>query len=180
MKLSPRQRRLLRRATRARDLDPSEQGGELNIVPFLDIVVNVMLFLLATTTAAIAVAQVEVELPATCATGCQRPPRSLNLSVTVAEEGVFVSGEGAHLAPGCADTTSRAVVTVPRTARGQDFAGLRDCLRAVHRRFPEEDSLILTADPLVPYEDVVQAMDAARGDAHEPWFSRVRLSAGLR
>ncbi|HBQ13990.1 MAG TPA: hypothetical protein DEF51_23630 [Myxococcales bacterium] len=179
MTLTPRQRRQIRRATRPRHLDPSEQGGELNIVPFLDIVVNVMLFLLATTTAAIAVAQVDVELPATCV-GCGGQTRSLNLSVTVGEEGVFVSGEGAHLAPGCAETTPRAVVTVPRTTEGHDFEALRACLDQVHQRFPEEDSLILTADPTVPYADVIRAMDAARGDDHTLWFPRVRLSAGVR
>lgn len=179
MELTPRQRRQIRRATRPRHLDPSEQGGELNIVPFLDIVVNVMLFLLATTTAAIAVAQVEVELPGACVS-CPGRTRSLNLSVTVADGGVIVSGEGAHLAPGCAETTSSAVITVPRTLDGQDFASLRECLRQVHRRFPEEDSLILTADPAVPYADVIRAIDAARGDDHEPWFPRVRLSAGVR
>lgn len=178
--LDPFQRRALRRATRRADADPSEQGSELNIVPLLDVVVNIMLFLLATTSATLAVTEVSAELDSTCA-HCQGPDRrGLNLSVTITENGAVVAGEGARLAPGCEETTTARGVTIPRTGAGQNFDALRDCLGRVHARFPEEDSVILSADPLVPYDAIVHAMDAARGPDGDPWFPRVRLSAGVR
>ena len=59
-RLSPSQRARVRRATHVREPDPSEQTGELNIVPLLDIVVNLMLFLLATTAAVMTLAQEDV------------------------------------------------------------------------------------------------------------------------
>jgi biopolymer transport protein TolR len=182
--LDPSQRRVLRRATRrATDPtggDPSEQGSELNIVPLLDVVVNLMLFLLATSTATLAVTQVSAELEPTC-TNCHGPDRrGLNLSVTLTESGAVVAGEGARLAPGCSETTTARGITVPTTAAGHDFDGLRDCLARVHARFPEEDSVILSADPQIPYDAIVHAMDAARGPEGDPWFPRVRLSAGVR
>ncbi|MCC6877917.1 MAG: hypothetical protein IT378_26640, partial [Sandaracinaceae bacterium] len=59
--LATRLRRELRRA-RARKDTSDTPGGELNIVPFLDVVVNLMLFLLATSSAALALAQHDSEL----------------------------------------------------------------------------------------------------------------------
>ena len=180
--LSVRQHLKIRRATRRRDEpDPSERPGELNIVPFLDVVVNLMLFLLATTAAAAAIAQTTAELPGTChGVGCERRHEALDLSVTVADGGIIVAARGGRLGPGCEGTTDEATPTVARAAGGHDFAALRACLERVSDRFPDEREVILSADPSVPYQDLVAAMDAARGDADRPLFTDVRLSAGLR
>ncbi len=42
-----------------------EEGGELNLVPYLDIVTNVIMFMLATTTFAAALGDVNVSSPTT-------------------------------------------------------------------------------------------------------------------
>jgi len=178
--LTPRQRLKVRKATRRKEPDPSEAGGELNIVPFLDVVVNLMLFLLATTAATMAVAQTTAELPATCSGRCEDHREGLDLSVTVADSGVVVAGRDGGIAPGCGGTTDGPGVTVPRTAEGHDFAALRACLERVHARFPDEREVILSADPSVSYEELIGAMDAARGSADAPLFPDVRLSAGVR
>ena len=62
-KLTARQRIYVRKRTRAPDLDPSEMAGELNIIPFLDIVVNLIMFLLITTEAVLLISQIESNLP---------------------------------------------------------------------------------------------------------------------
>ena len=62
-KLSARQRIYVRKHTRTRDLDQSETVGELNIIPFLDIVVNLIMFLLITTEAVLLISQIESDLP---------------------------------------------------------------------------------------------------------------------
>jgi biopolymer transport protein TolR len=177
--MSPRLRRALRAASRRPDLDPSEHPGELNIVPFLDVVVNLMLFLLATSAATMALAQVEVEPPASCQR-CPGVRRGLDLSVTLASSGISVAGRGGRLAPGCEELTSGPGVTIAARPEGYDFSALRACAARVHAAYPEEDSVILTADPHVPYADVIAAMDALRGSAGAELFPRVRLSAGLR
>ncbi|MCZ7685162.1 MAG: hypothetical protein M5U28_42885 [Sandaracinaceae bacterium] len=93
--MTPRQRRMVRAAKKA-EPDPSERGGELNIVPFLDIVVNLMLFLLATSAVTMAVAQIEAELPATCGgPDCPRTPPALDLSVTITGRGSWWRGSAA-------------------------------------------------------------------------------------
>jgi len=61
--LTPAQRQYIRKRTKVEDLDPSEMAGELNIIPFLDIVVNLIMFLLMTTTVVLAVVQIDTELP---------------------------------------------------------------------------------------------------------------------
>ncbi len=48
MSLTVAQRSKIRRLSQPKELAPDEEGGELNIVPFLDIVVNILIFVLAT------------------------------------------------------------------------------------------------------------------------------------
>lgn len=177
MGLSGRARRMLRAAQKQREVDPSEGGGELNIVPFLDIVVNLMLFLLATTTVTMAMAEVEVSLPGVCrGVGCPETEPGLDLTVTIVEGGFLVAGRGGRLAPGCRELTSAPGLTVA----GHDFEALHACAERVHAAYVDEDTVMITADPQIPYEDVIAAMDALRGDEAGLLFPRVMLSAGLR
>ena len=46
--LSASQRSKIRKLSAPKELAPDEEAGELNIVPFLDIVMNVLMFVLAT------------------------------------------------------------------------------------------------------------------------------------
>jgi biopolymer transport protein ExbD len=155
-RLTPRQRAYVRKRTSVPDLDPSELSEELNIVPFLDIVVNIIMFLLMTLTTIAFFSQVEAALPEYRKGGIGKraaEDEALNLNVTVTREGVVVSGSGGKLARGCATTAPGKVITVP--------AGMN------------------SADPEVPYEDLIAAMDAVRGEESE-LFPDVLLSAGIR
>jgi biopolymer transport protein TolR len=181
--LSPQQRAYIRRRTQVRDLDPSEMASELNIIPFLDIVVNLIMFLLATTEAVLAIVQIEAQLPqlssgARAANQQQEP--SLNLNVTLTDGGIIVTGSGGKLAPGCQDVSSGRVMTVPKNGNDYDWAALTDCATKIKARFSEEKEVIVGADPMIHYEYVVAAMDALRGSAQAPLFPKVLLSAGVR
>ena len=206
-KLTPRQRAYVRKRTAYHDPDPSEEMGELNIVPFLDIVVNLIIFLLATVQAVLAIAQIDAQLPQLgrrVGRGSESPTTSLNLSVTLTSDGVVVSGSGGKLAPGCTQTQSGRVITIPAvngelvwstesrlgegreqrivTAVGPTAEALTACVRQVKSepQFSEETQVILTADPEVEFRHVVGAMDALRGPASQPLFPDVMLSAGVR
>jgi biopolymer transport protein TolR len=198
MQLTPQQRLFVRKRTTVHDPDPSELSGELNIVPFLDIVVNVIMFLLATTQAVLAVAQLDAQLPSLG----RRVGRTqldsgstLNLSVNITRAGLIVFASGGKLAPGCGETQSGRVITVPATngrlvwarrAQGQrSEAGptaiaLTECVRRVKAEFHDETQVILSADPEIEFEHVVGAMDALRGPGPDPLFPDVLLSAGQR
>ena len=200
-RLTPQQRVYIRKRTAVHDPDPSEEMGELNIVPFLDIVVNIIIFLLATAEAVLAIAQIDAQLPSLG----RRVGRTqleegstLNLSVTITGAGIIVSGSGGKLAPGCTDTQSGRVLTVP--ARGGNFEWTRQsrqgervvtspgataealtaCVREVKRHFPDETQVILSADPEIEFENIVGAMDALRGPGPDELFPDVMLSAGVR
>lgn len=161
--MTPLQRAKVRRATQRRDRDPSESERELNIVPLLDIVINLMLFLLATSAATLVLAETRAELPGTCRGGsCRREP-GLDLSVTVADGAILVASRHGRLE------------AIPRGPAGYDFAALAARLTEVREAHPEERAVILSADPMVPYESIVAAMDAIHGS-----FEDVRLSAGVR
>lgn len=169
-----RTRALIRKKLKREEPDPSETAGELNIVPLLDIVVNIMLFLLATTAATMAVAEHQTESPSTCS-NCPGGERSMQLSVTVADGGIIVASREGRLAPGCEEVGGATSPTVPRAGRGYDFEALASCLTRIHERFPQEREVVLTADPGVQYEWLIGAMDAIA-----PNFEDIRLSAGVR
>ncbi len=183
-KLSPIQRAYIRRRTKIHNLDPSEVAGELNIVPFLDIVVNLIMFLLATSEAVLAIAQIEAQLPqlGRGKSGGPVGAPGLNLNVTVTDNGIIVTGSGGKLAPGCQDVASGRVTTVPKKGAEYDWAGLTECVTRIKGvpQFADEHEVIIGADPMIQYVHVVAAMDALRGNDKQELFPDVLLSAGVR
>ena len=61
----------------------------------------------------------------------------------------------------------------------QDWTGLTTCVRRVKDQFADETRVTLSADPEVPYEHLIAAMDAVRGE-NDDLFPDVLLSAGIR
>jgi biopolymer transport protein TolR len=180
--LTGSQRSFIRKRSMAPELDPSESASELNIVPFLDIVMNIIMFLLATTQAVLMVTQIEASLPSLPRD--HRPvgarSASLDLSVTLTPAGIVVAGSGGKLAPGCATTAAGSVLTVPRTATGYDWAALTACAARVKSTFGDETQVIVSADPTIEYEQMIRAMDAVRSSGTRVLFPDVLLSAGVR
>ena len=163
--ISTRQRQYIRKHTKPHELDPSEQVGELNIVPLLDVLINTIVFLIMASTALAFFSQIEAQLPkygkGRGSRGAKDEP-TLNLSVTITDNGVIVTGSGDKLAPGCETTTGGRVVTVPKTGNGFDWPGLTECVSRIKKKFPDETQVIVSADPLIEYIDVVGAMDSLR------------------
>jgi biopolymer transport protein ExbD len=160
--LSAAQRSKIRRLTKPAELDQSDEGGEINIVPFLDIVTNVLMFVLATIT---------VTITATIDTSpAQRGVRSpttndLGLTVLVVPDGFSVKARGGNLAPGCTDTGSG--VAVPKHDGDYDFAALKSCASRVkgsNPAFAVEHDATITANPGIPYQTIIAALDALRKD----------------
>ena len=63
--MTPQRLRTKLRKIREHGEEMAEEGGELNLVPYLDIVTNVIMFMLATTTFAAAIGDVNVSSPTT-------------------------------------------------------------------------------------------------------------------
>lgn len=149
-------------------------SDELNVVPFLDIIVNIVMYLLATVAFVLATTQIDVSPPGLCRGPRCTPPPSLALSVVVGTRGIHVQTAGGALASGC-----RATQPVSAPARAAvpsgDWAALEACARVLRRAHPDEQSVVLSADPEIPYDQVVAAMDALRSS-----FPDVQIAAGVR
>ena len=181
--LSAAQRGKIRRMSAPKAVDPAEQAGELNIVPFLDIITNVLMFVLASITVTFTVS-LAVDPP-------RKPPgidsvdeHSLNLTVIVARDGYFLKGRAASIGTGCRGVGSGAA-TLPRISAsadesldGQkyDVAGLTRCVRRLKDEVPGADTesqVLVTANPNVPFQEVVRVMDALRRDEKGELFPKV-------
>lgn len=181
--LTPQQRQYIRKRAKFEEPDPSEVAGELNIVPYLDITVNLIMFLLMLVSTIAFFAQVSARLPeyGTGGVGSRASDKpKLNLNLTIVGDGVIVAGSGGKLAPGCENTATGRVVTVPKRGNDYDWSALTDCVARVKKQFPDETQVTVSADPLIQFQYVLNAMDAVRSKGDEELFPDVLLSAGVR
>jgi biopolymer transport protein ExbD len=156
-KLSTAQRMRLRRESVPGGED--DAGGELNVVPFLDIITNVMTFVLATVAVALTTA-----IPARAPSGRPTGPRpvelpKLALDVVILDDGFAISALGHRIAPGCA--TEGAGLAV----EGGDYAGLTACvekLKALSPDFAGERQVTIAANGDIRYQTVIDTVDAVR------------------
>jgi biopolymer transport protein TolR len=164
MSLTAAQRGKIRRLSQPRELAPDEEGGELNIVPFLDIIVNILIFVLATV-AVTFTASIETNPPANKGTGVRAeiPSQALNLSVIIVNDGFSLKASGGNIAPGCND--AGAGIAVPKANGKYDFGALTACatrLKGASADFADETQATITANPGIEFQTVIAVMDALR------------------
>lgn len=142
-----------------------EESTELNIVPYLDILMNLIIFMLLSMTGLAAFGTLNVNAPSYGAGGAgtsETPP--LLLTVAISQKGFFVAAVGGVLAGQPEATPSdTAAPTIPLKADGQyDYEALTEKMKQIKGEFPTETKLILAADATTPYEVLVGTMDATR------------------
>ena len=182
------------RKLRALGEELHEESGELNLVPYLDIIMNIIMFLLATVTFSATLTSINVNLPtALTATASQAeapPKQELNLTVSVTDKGFTIATSGAVLfrgfrlespAPGqpsVVQTTSE-LPTLPLVGGQPDLLGLSQAMVQLKAHYPSEERAIITASPQIPYELLVHTMDAMRSADGKVLFPSVLLGAGV-
>jgi biopolymer transport protein TolR len=184
-KLSAAQRSKVRRLSAPHEIDPADEAGELNIIPFLDIITNVLMFVLASITVTFTVT-LDADAPKSGRGGGVRKmeEESLNLTVIVASDGYFIKGKAASIAPGCSGVGGGSP-TVPRISSSStdsidgkkyDPEGLQKCARKLKDEVPNaegERQVMVTANPNVPFQEIVRVMDAVRKDDKGELFPNV-------
>ena len=177
--LSAAQRAKIRRLSTDGEAPEGEAAGEINVVPFLDILMNVLMFVLATITVTFT-ATIESK-------AAGRGPRtakddSLGLTVLVASEGFGVKARGGNVAPGCEATGQGLAVGKSPDGKDYDFAGLKKCVTHLKKEFvasnpdSDETSVTISANPNIPYQAVIGTMDAIRkGDDEKDLFPDVNF-----
>lgn len=168
----------IRRLSQPRELAPDEEGGELNIVPFLDIIVNILIFVLATV-AVTFTATIDTTPPSTGGSGVRQniESKALNLTVIIVPEGFAVKAAGGSVAPGCQGVGPGIAIGL----RGSeyDYAALTECaarLKHASPDFADETQVTITANPGTPYQNMISTIDAVRATAQgEPLFTDVHF-----
>jgi biopolymer transport protein ExbD len=154
-----------------------EEAGELNLVPYMDIVTNIIIFLLASVVNQVSLANINVTVPSISSGGGsaedtpppEKPP--LNLTVSVGASGFTIAAAGGVLP------------IVPKLPGGQyDYKSLTVKLKEI-KSSPEnatETKANFSADALIPYDIVVATLDAMRTtEDGKILFPDVAFAAGI-
>lgn len=173
--------RLVRRRTR--HLQFADKIGELNIVPYLDIMVNLIMFMLVTITTAVSLSLLGVSTPKynqQVAPASATPPKAeLQLTVLISFKGFYLSARGQYVtadgSPLPKGTARPDLATVPKKGEEYDFARLTEIAQKLKTEAPTETRVILVADYRVPYGTLVKTMDALRINAGKELFPDVFL-----
>ena len=161
--LSSAQRSKIRRLSQPKEVDMADEAGELNIVPFLDIIMNVLMFVLATIPA---VFTITIESnPPSMGRGSVAAieKKSLNLSLVLVNDGIALKTLAGNIAPGCEGAGPG--VTIPKKGGEYDWESVNACARKLKDASPdfkEEDTVQILADPSISYKVVIGAMDSVR------------------
>jgi biopolymer transport protein TolR len=156
--------------------EAEEETGEINLVPYMDIVTNIIIFLLASVVNQVPLGTVNVSSPTFGGGGGegQEEKPALNLTVTVGGSGFTLAGSGGVMPP------------IPKLPSGDyDYGALTAKLTEIKKEFADETKATFNADAPTPYETVVKTLDAMRTykdekDQHEKaLFPDVVFAAGI-
>ena len=175
-----------KRKTRPRE---SDEVGELNIVPYLDIMMNLIMFMLLSMTGLAVFGILNVNAPSyggpSAGVGETTDQPKLLLSVLISKKGYFIAGAGAVLGQetptGEATAGTEGEPTVPKKGDGTyDTAALTAKMVQIKTAFPSESKVIVGAEADISYETLIDTMDAIRetgGGDRKILFSDVTLAA---
>lgn len=151
-----------------RRIREEEETGELNIVPYLDVVVNLVMFMLLSMTGLITLGVLNVSAPkiggegGAGAVAAEQGPKLL-LTVAIGKSGFFIAGAGGVLGSDANAADLTRPPTVPLKGDGRyDYQELSRQLATIKEKFPNETQVILSADGDVVYDVLIQTMDACR------------------
>ena len=155
-----------------------EEAGELNLVPYMDIVTNIIIFLLASVVNQVALANINVSSPTIQAgggAGSDEPPPEkppLNLTITVGASGYIVGASGGVLP------------AIPKLPGGQyDYKTLTTKLKEIKSNPDNADETKATfnADANIAYDIVIATLDAMRqAEDGKLLFPDVNFAAGIQ
>ena len=163
------------------------EGQELNIVPYLDILMNLIMFMLLSITGLSAFGILNVNAPnyggpTTQVTDEGDKPKLL-LTVLISKKGFYVAATGGVVGQQAQAQANPAEAppSIPKKADGTyDYTALTENMVNVKKEFPSESKVIVGAEGDIPYEVLVQTMDAVRetpGKDRKLLFTDVTLGA---
>lgn len=144
-------------------------GGteELNLVPYLDIMVNLIMFMVTVTAYLVQLKEAPILAPTYGPGGGGSGDQKPFITVAIANTEIRILAGG----------TAQGAIPLKKG----DYKGLTVQLHQLRVQIPDmQDNLVITADKAVPYKEVVAVMDAARVDENgKSLFPNVTLAASL-
>ena len=122
---------------------------EINVVPFIDMMI-ILVFFLIFTAVFTKTHILELDLPA-AQTAVPSLPQGLNLEVIVRDSVIEV-----------ADRATGVMKRLPAGEDGHDLQGLSEYLQLVKSRYPEHEQATILMEQTIAYEVLVQVMDVVR------------------
>lgn len=175
--LSAAQRSRIRRLSAPKEAEPGDEAGELNVVPYLDIIMNILMFVLASVSVSF-VGSIDTTPPSIGGSRVRADisSKALNLSAWITTQGISLKTSGGNIATGCQDAGSG--ITVPKAGEEYDLKNLTACakrLKNANPAFKDETQVTITANPGIEYKTVIDVMDALRSDGEEDLFPDVHF-----
>ena len=121
--------------------------AELLLVPMIDIFTVLVTFLLMTAVFS-RIAIMQIDLPSSAAPKPSEPTFRLE---------VIVRQDGFELSDG-----KQQIATIPKASGAYDLNALTDRVLMVKREHPTSEDASVLSEPKVPYDELVQVMDAVR------------------
>jgi len=121
--------------------------AELLLVPMIDIFTVLVTFLLMTAVFS-RIAIMQIDLPSSAAAKPEEP--KFRLEIVVRQDGFELSDGKQELG------------TIPKASGTYDLNALTDRVLAVKREHPTSEDASVLSEPKVPYDELVQVMDAIR------------------
>jgi biopolymer transport protein TolR len=176
--LSAAQRSRIRRLSQFKEPSPGEEAGELNVVPYLDIITNIMIFVLASVSVSF-IASIDTTPPSIGGKGVRSDvaTKALNLSAWITAQGVSLKTSGGNIGPGC-ETVAETGYVGAKKGDSYDFAAITACAKKLKRAkpdFKDEVQVTITASPGIEYKTVIDVMDALRSSEGEELFPEVHF-----
>lgn len=151
----------------------TDSSEELNLIPYLDIMVNLVIFLLFSFKVVLELVQIELMAPAYGASTASASDNQNKqpLTVVVTRKGFTVLST---------DPTVEGRMDIPVRSNGDyDTDKLHNKLVEYRDTLGLGTNVIITADMDVPYKTIVLTMDAARENEGEPLFPDVMLARSI-
>ncbi len=129
------------------------ESTDIDLAPYMNILVVLAPFLLITAVfTRLAVLEIYLPPPASAELMSQlpSPEEQLVLTISITEKGLVVANG------------TKIISLVQPTSTGQDLQTLSAVLQQIKARFPGVDNAIILSKPDIPYDVLVQVMDAAR------------------
>lgn len=126
-------------------------GEELNLVPFIDMLVVLLTFLLLTA-AILQTAIIELSLPSSGVgeggeTENPLGDQPLTLSIAITDQGLQVIGGGGKLPP------------IPKKGGKYDFDKFQEQLEKIKEQYPAQTSIIIVSESNIIYDYIIKVMD---------------------